>query len=228
MPLPVSWHGVVLPDVERGADGLDGGITTRGVMVVKGANGLVVRATDGGLSPPLPSSVAPSGIPAGPTDDTEPDEADAVGPAEELPPVEPQAPDAVPLMPPPSNIDIGADVPAVDDPVPEHVVLPVIAPIGDTPDVIGLTPGDASSVAPMGMRVGATGEPGPMPSGDVMPSGEEPGETLMPPTCAKAEPQPKRTAAVVAIIKRVIVGSISSLHRASWCAARRPHPDREI
>jgi hypothetical protein len=34
---------------------------------------------------------------------------------------------------------------------------------------------------------------------------------LIPPTCAKAEPQPKRTAAVVAITKCVIVGSTYSL-----------------
>jgi hypothetical protein len=194
-------------------------------MVIKGANGLEVRATDGGLRPPLPSSVAPSGIPARPTDDTEPDEADAVGPAKELLPIEAQVPDAVPAMPPPSNSDVGVAVPAVDVPVPyvapkdvcgieppmpEHVVvLPVVAPIGDAPDVVGLTPGDASCVAPKGTRVGATGEPGPMPSGELMPRGEASGEMLIPPTCAKAEPQPNRTAAVVAIIKRVIVGSIS-------------------
>jgi hypothetical protein len=107
----------VLPNVERGADGLEGGITTRGVTVIKGANGLEVRATDGGLRPPLPSSVAPSGIPVRPTDDTEPDEADAVGPAKELLPIEAQVPDAVPVMPPPSNSDVGVDVPAVDVPV---------------------------------------------------------------------------------------------------------------
>jgi hypothetical protein len=106
-------------------------------------------------------------------------------------------------------------------------MLPVIAPIGDAPDVIGLTPGDASSVAPMGMRAGATGEPGPMPSGDLMPRGEAPGEMLIPPTCAKAEPQPNTTAAMVAIIKRVTVGSTS------FCigfVVRGPEapPDREI
>jgi hypothetical protein len=121
-------------------------------------------------------------------------------------------------MPPPSNSDVGVavdvsvpkDVCGIEPPMPEHVVvLPVVAPIGDAPDVIGLTPGDASSVAPKGTRVGATGEPGPMPSGELMPRGEASGEMLIPPTCAKAEPQPKRTAAVVAIIKRVIVGSIS-------------------
>jgi hypothetical protein len=245
----VVWHGVVLADVEVGVDGL--GSTTRGVNVIRGANGLEVRAADGGERPAPPSSVEPSGIPTRPTDDTElippPDD----GPANELLPIEAQAPDAVPVMPPPSNIDVSdvsaVDVPVLEDvpvielptvpkdvcgiepPMPEHVVaLPVVAPIGDAPDIVGLTPGDASSVAPKGVPVGATGEPGPMPSGDVMPSGEL-GEILIPPTCAKAEPQLKRTAAVVAIIKRVIVGSISSCiglrgHWTSWCAARRPYP----
>jgi hypothetical protein len=254
--VPVVWHGGVLVDVETGVDGL--GITTRGVNVIRGINGLEFRATDGGERPVPPSSVEPSGIPTRPTDDTElippPDDAGAAGPAKELLPIEAQAPDAVPVMPPPSNIDVSADMPAVDVPVPEdvpvielppipndvcgieppmpeHVVaLPAVAPIGDAPDIIGLRPGAASSVAPKGVPAGATGEPGPMPSGDVMPSGEEPDEMLMPPTCAKAEPQPKRTAAVVAIIKRVIVGSISSCigrrgHWTSWCGRKAlPQP----
>src|SRR5262245_56471657 len=74
------------------------------------------------------------------------------------------------------------------------------APImGAAPDVIGLTPGVASSVAPMGIPVCPTGAFG-MPSGDVMPSAGR-GETLMR-ACAYADPQPKRTAAVV-IAKRV-------------------------
>ena len=86
--------------------------------------------------------------------------------------------------------------------MPEHVVvLLAVNPSGDVPDVIGLTPGDASSVAPRGIPAGATGDPGPMPSGDVMPSGEGP-QMLIPPTCASAEPQPKRTAARVVITKR--------------------------
>jgi hypothetical protein len=223
------------------------GITTRGVNVIRGANGLVVRATDGGLRPPLPSSVEPSGIPTRPTEDPEPipppDEADATGPAKELLPIAAQAPDAVPAMPPPSKTEVEPDIPAVDvavpedvpvielppipkdvcgiePPMPEHVVmLPVVGPIGDAPDVIGLTPGDASSVAPKGTRTGATGEPGPMPSGEVMPSGEGPGEMpIIPPTCAKAEPQPRRTPAVVTIIKRVIIGSTFS------CIGIRPAP----
>ena len=220
-PVPVVWHGGVLPNVEKGTDGLEGGITTRGVMVIKGANGLEVRATDGGLRPPTPSSVEPSGIPTRPTDGTEPD-AEVVGPTKELLPTEAQAPDAVPVvavMPPPSNSEVGVDVAAelppipkdacgIESPMPEHVViLPIVAPIGDAPEVNGLTPGDASSVAPSGMRAGATGEPGPMPSGDVMPNGKRPGELAIPPTCAKAEPQPRKTAAVAAIAKRVITGS---------------------
>jgi hypothetical protein len=228
-PVPVVWHGVVLPDDEDGVDVL--GTTTRGVKLIRGDNGF--RATDGGLRPPLPNSVAPSGIPARPTDDAEPvpppDEADATGPAKELPPVEAQVPDAVPVMPPPSNIvelpPIPKDVCGIEPPMPEQVVLlPVVAPIDDAPEGIGLTPGDASSVAPKGKPVGATGEPGPMPSGDVMPSGEELGEMVIPPTCATAEPQPNRTAAVAANIKRVIIGSTLSCIGPSWRAARRPHP----
>jgi hypothetical protein len=81
--VPVVWHVAVLPNVERGTDGLEGGITARGVGVIRGNNGFVV----GGLRPPTPSSVAPSGIPTRPTDGTEPipvgEEANAAGPAKE-------------------------------------------------------------------------------------------------------------------------------------------------
>ena len=55
--------------------------------------------------------------------------------------------------------------------------------MGDVPEIKGLSAGAASSVEPMGVLVGATGEPGPKPSGDVKPSGR-PGEMLIPPTCA--------------------------------------------
>ena len=216
----------MLPDVETGADGL--GLTTVG----------------GGLRPPAPSSVEPGGIPSRLTDDADPipvgDEADAAGPAKELLPIAAQVPDAAPAMPPPSKPDIPAvdvavpedvpvtelpprpkDVCGIEPPMPEHIVtLPVVGPIGDAPDVIGLTPGDASGVAPGGMPPSAPRVPGPMPRGEVMPSGEGPGEMFIPPTCAKAEPQPRRTAAVVAIIKRVIVGSTSFLP--SDFAVRRP------
>jgi hypothetical protein len=48
--------------------------------------------------------------------------------------------------------------------------------IGEAPDVVGLTPGVASSVAPRGTPVCPTGALG-MPSGDVMPSAGR-GETF--------------------------------------------------
>jgi hypothetical protein len=148
------------------------------------------------------------------------DDADAAGPAKELPPVVEHVPDAVPAMPPPSNrivepdtpaldIPVPTDVPAIElprpdvvpavelpvpdsvdglpkelcgsePPIPEHCVTP---PIVDVPS-IGLTPGVLSSVAPKGMPVGATSEPGPMPSGEVAPML---GTGLpIPPTCANA------------------------------------------
>jgi hypothetical protein len=68
----------------------------------------------------------------------------------------------------------------MEPPMPEHCVA---VPIDDVPS-IGLTPGVLSSVAPKGMPVAATGEPGPMPSGEVAPML---GTGLpIPPTCAKA------------------------------------------
>ncbi|MGA6962791.1 MAG: hypothetical protein WBZ51_04035 [Xanthobacteraceae bacterium] len=187
----------MLPDVETGADGLEGGITARGVSVVRGANGFVVRATDGGLRPPPPISVEPNGIPTGPTGELDPipvpDEAIGVDPAKE-PPLAAQVPDALPVIPPPSKTAVAvpdapvigelampADVPADEAP---HVVPVLVAGLmGDVPDINGLTADVVSSVAPMGVLVGATGEPGPKPSGDVKPSGG-PGEMLIPPICA--------------------------------------------
>jgi hypothetical protein len=161
------------------------------------------------------------------------DDADAAGPAKELPPVVEHVPDAVPAMPPPSNSAVEPDTPALDIPVPTDVpvielprpdVVPAIelpvpeivgglpkevcgieppmpehcvaVPIVDVPS-IGLTPGVLSSVAPMGMPVGATGEPGPMPSGEV---GLRLGTGLaVPPTCANKGLQAKSAASVVMI-----------------------------
>jgi hypothetical protein len=153
-----------------------------------------------------------------------------------------QVPDAVPAMPPPSNIvlavvdvEVELDVevtagatpvpndvevvpvdeppmPAVTElpgpyedsaiefPMPRHAaMLLVVGASGDTPEIVGLTPGDCICVAPRGTRTGATGAAEPMPSGDVMLSGVGSDET-----CAKAGPQPNSTAAVAAITKRVI------------------------
>lgn len=180
------------------------------VLVEVGTDGLRVKTLGGGLRPPAPSSVEPNGIPTRPTDDAEPilvgDESDAAGPAKEVLPLVIQVPDAVPARLPPSNSVVEPDVSVVDVPVPKDVpVVPkdvcgseppmpehdrvglAVDVSGDVPDVNGLTPGVASSVAPRGMPVGGTGEAGPIPSGEVTPSGD-PGEMLTPPTCAKAGP----------------------------------------
>jgi hypothetical protein len=194
-PVWVVVQGAVLCGVENGADGLEG--VGRGVSVRAGADPFGLRATDGGLKPPPPSSVEPSGIPTMPTDDPGPiDEAiggDAVADA-------PQAPGALAVIPPPSK---GAepDAPGTETPMPADapvtglpmlgdvpvVELPMaadggadethVAPsIGEAPDVVGLTPGVASSVAPRGTPVCPTGAFG-MPNGDVTPSGGR-GEVL--------------------------------------------------
>ena len=163
--------------------------------LIAGAEGLGLSATDGGLRPPPPNSIEPSGIPAGPT--REPGEANgAVADAA-------QAPCALAVMPPPSNgalpdspgialarpavlvepaipadapviaLAVGVKLPMAAGDAPAHV-----APSkGAAPDVVGLTPGVASSVAPRGIPVCPTGALG-TPSGDVMPKAGS-GETLM-------------------------------------------------
>jgi hypothetical protein len=203
-----------------------------------GVEGLGIRTSGGGLRPPTPSSVEPSGMPTRPTCDPSPipvgDEADDDGPAVGLLAVVVQVPDAFPVVPPPSKIVLEPElpvadipelneVPGIELPMPEDacgidppileqlVMLPGAGPSGDAPNVIGLTPGDESSVAPMGMPVRGTAGAGPMPSGDVIPNGDPRGDVPIPPTCAAAEP-PAKTAAVnvasdqcVKLRRRVIV-----------------------
>jgi hypothetical protein len=75
----------------------------------------------------------------------------------------------------------------------------------------GLSPGDASSVAPMGIPAGETGEPGAMPSGEVAPIL---GIGLpIPPTCANAGMQPKSAACIAAINTRRTMISIVRAQR---------------
>jgi hypothetical protein len=200
IPVWVVAHVGVLGAVDT--DGVEGGVMPLrgGSKLITGAERFGFRATDGGLRPPPPTSVEPSGIPAGPTVDPGPmDETkggDAVADAA-------QVPGAVALMPPPSKsavldspiieFPVPADAPVIGPPMPADA--PVIGPpmpadtpadeapahvapiTGDAPDVIGLTPGVASSVAPMGIPVCPTGAFG-MPSGEVMPSAGR-GETFM-------------------------------------------------
>ena len=197
IPLWVVAHVAVLGAAD--ADGVEGGVMPlRGVSeLVTGADGFGLRATDGGLRPPPPSSVEPSGIPTMPTDDPGPmDEAKGGDAAA-------QVPGALALIPPPSKsaaldnpvieLAVPADAPVVKPPMPADspvTGLPMaadagadeapahVAPTtGAAPEVVGLTPGVASSVAPMGIPVCPTGALG-MPSGDVMPSAGR-GETFM-------------------------------------------------
>ena len=197
-PFWVLVHGRVLSAAD--SDGLEGVVMPlSGVSaLITGAEGLGLSATDGGLRPPPPSSVEPSGIPAGPTVDPGPIEAnggDAVADAA-------QAPCALAAMPPPSKsalpdnvvleFPVAAYAPVVGVPAAVEAPIPADAPVigldvmadagageapahvapikGEAPNVVGLTPGVASSVAPMGIPVCPTGALG-MPNGEVIPSG---------------------------------------------------------
>jgi hypothetical protein len=124
------------------------------------------KMSGGGLRPPGESSVAPNGMPTRPTGCGRPcasgDEADApsrvgvvAGGA--------HGSDALLVLPPPSKSVLAP-------PTVEHAVLLVF-------DGGGLRPGVASSSAPIGTPTGGTADPGPIPSGDVTPSGEAVGPT---------------------------------------------------
>jgi len=134
------------------------------------SDGLGGRTRGGGLRPPGESSVAPNGMPDRPTGDKgfgAPETAVVLWPAGA------HVPEAVPVVPPPSNGAVASiGVPELTA-VPEHVVTPTAAePNGDTPSGGGLSPGAANSPAPSGIPAGPTGAPGPTPSGDVTPRGE--------------------------------------------------------
>ena len=198
-PVWVYGHVGVLGAAE--IDGVEGGVMPLrgGSELITGADAFGLSAMNGGLRPPPPSSVEPSGIPAGPTVDPGPiDEAsggdavaDAVQPPDVLPAIPPPSKGAVPDVPvteppmpadaPVTGLPMLGDVPVVELPMAADGGVdetpPHVAPsIGEAPDVVGLTPGVASSVAPRGTPVCPTGAFG-MPSGDVRPSGGR-GEVL--------------------------------------------------
>jgi hypothetical protein len=213
------------------------------IVVVTGAAGLIVMGVGGGLSPPAPISVEPSGTPRRPMateaipvgDDTE-----AAGWASDALPATEQVPEPVPLRPPPSKVDGPAlDIPdpvevpdialpmevpvvelpmpvpipalevpspkdacGIEPPMPEHALaLPVVSAIGEAPTASGLVPGVAIAVAPRGIPVGATGEPGPMPSGEVMPTAG----VGLPPICAKTGWLPTSVTTIATINGRFII-----------------------
>jgi hypothetical protein len=174
------------------------------VPIVDG-DALGVGTTTNGLTPALPISTEPNGIPVratvlGDVDDIAPvDEAlllvpqIAALPGNEVPVPTP--------IPPPSNV-VEPDIPDAGLPMAEQVVPAPANPV--VPLVAGLIPDVASSVAPIGIPVGETGEPEAMPSGEVA---AIPGVPI-PPTCAKAGFQPRSAARVAAISARRIVISI--------------------
>ena len=193
--------------------------------------GVPVTSSGAGLRPPAPSSVDPMGIPTRPTgapaDIPVGDDAEAVGEARLGPAV--QVPDVVPVVPPSNTVanPVGVEVVpmaeaapvagapkeacGIELPKPEHTARSLVeSPEGVVPDEL---PGGTISVAPRGMPVGATGGGAPMPSGEVMPSGEGVGAPPIVPTWAIAEPGPNATASTAAIINRAISAAPVSLPR---------------
>jgi hypothetical protein len=178
-----------------------------------GDDELGITAVGGGLKPPNPNSVDPNGTPARPTVEREPimlgEDADAAACDPEPPVASAHEPEGMP---------VGAC--GVEPTMPEQAVNPpIVEPSGEVPDMIGLTPGVPSSVAPNGIPIGPTAVPGPRPSGDVTPSGAI-GTVPMPPTWAKAQLQLNRVAAVA--IHRGFISFSLGIGRAEL----RPPPDR--
>lgn len=188
-------HGAVLWFAEKPVPAV--GATVGGAVGVPIVEGLKPKVPMGeddaagagtvisGLTPALPISTDPKGIPAreGPLGDA--DGADAVG--EAVPVAHGAAlPSEIPpptVSPPPSYVltpEMPPDIPVDALPPSEHVEA--IMPAGSVN--IGLMPGEMSSVAPSGMSVGPTNAPDCEPP--VIPSGEVaamPGVgTLIPPT----------------------------------------------
>ena len=195
---PVVEHGMPLPIVE--------------------GFGLGVGTTSNGLTPALPISTESNGIPVRATppgkvgDVAADDEALLL----ELVPHVPEVaapPGNVPVptpSPPPSKFVLEPDIPNDGLPTAKHVVPFPVIPI--VPAGAPLSPGDASSVAPMGIPAGGTGEPAVMPSGEVAPIPAGVGLPI-PPTCADAGMQAKSAACIAAINTRRMMISIVRTER---------------
>jgi hypothetical protein len=232
---PVVGHGKLL----AGVDETVAGEVTMGMVGINGVSPTVPAVGDtvivgtaaAELTPRLPISVDPNGIPVRATP---PDVIGEVGVDDEamLPEPEPHIPDmpevssipevadipdvpevpgdalagaAVPTaIPPPSKLVVD---PNIDDgavPMVEHVVLPLgIAIVPVALPGAGLTPGDAISVEPRGMPVGETAEPVPRLSGEVAPIV---GDGLaIPLTCAMATLQTSIVGKIAAI-NEILIG----------------------
>ena len=211
-----------------------------GIVGITGAapavgNTLIVDTAAAELTPRLPISVDPNGIPVraappgvvGDVDVGVDDEAILLEPEPHIPddpdvssipevvdiPDDVDVPDvavvadvvAPIVVPPPSKVAVDPNIPDGEAPRVEHVVpLLGIAIVPVEAVGIGLTPGEAISVEPIGIPAAPTGAPGPLPSGEVTPS-EGVGVTV--PTWANAGLQPNRSEATAIVKKRFIEDS---------------------
>ena len=239
--------GRVLPTVLVVGDETVSGDATVGIVGTNGAiptvgNTLIVGTAAAELTPRLPISKDPNGIPVrapppGVVGDVEvgvDDEAILLEPEPHIPdnPVVSNIPEVVDIpddidvpdiavppdvaavagvaaptaVPPPSKLAADPNIPDGEVPKVEHVVLlPGIAVVLIEPVGIGLTPGDAISVAPIGIPVGETVEPVAMPSGEVAPIVGV-GEAI-PLTCAMATLLTK-SAGSTAAINEYLMGAL--------------------
>ncbi len=103
-PVWVYGHVGVLGAVDT--DGVEGGVMPlSGVSkLITGAEGFGISAAEGGLRPALPISVAPMGMPTGPTGDPGVDVEAVAAAAAPPPPIGAQGPDALAVMPPPAAL----------------------------------------------------------------------------------------------------------------------------
>jgi hypothetical protein len=196
---------------------------SRGVGVKVGAIEFGVGIWGIGLMPPTPSSTEPIGTPMRPVAvEAIPvgDDADAAGLLAAAP-MPAQVPDAVPAAtPPPSKSEPAVPldpIAALGTPfnpplklpaaelIPIHVAMLLVVGgvTGDVPDVAGLIPIEPSSVVPRGIPVRGTCAAGPIPSGDVIPSGDG----ALPFIWACAEPHRKSPASAPVKMRIMITAS---------------------
>jgi hypothetical protein len=216
-PIPVPDGNELVEGFKPGIPSVDGvGLTVPmvdGNELVPIVDRLGVGTTTNGLIPALFISTEPNGIPdrAVPAGDADDDEPMLLELVPQIADVAALPGNDVPIpipVPPPSNV-LEPDIPDDELPVAEHVVpFPVIPMV---PLVAGLSPGDASSIAPMGIPVGATDEPGVMPNGEVA---AIPGDGVpTPPTCANTGLLPNSAASSAVVNTRRIMISIVMTQR---------------
>jgi hypothetical protein len=187
--VPVTGQGSVA--VVDGGTAIAG---TDGTVGVTMGETTIVDIVGGGLNPALPSSVAPSGMPARAAAN-----AGGAGSDETVGlPAPPDAQACAAPSPPPSN---GAAAVCAVEPAAGQPIVLVVAIAPGVGGGIGLVPGAGNSVAPSGMPAGPTGVLMPMLRGDAV-SGEEP----MPPVVwPSAQPQASKAAGRAMVAKVIFM-----------------------